>query len=109
MGWFDDQLNFDASVSPSVFYLQIFQGHSFIEKVRSSYLSTLQMYSTDIGSLDARVASDLDPAGRESIQIEPFIYLDVCIPARGEHDWMLGRADGQSERDGVGRVLGRGL
>merc|ERR1719318_2086917 len=33
MGWFDDQLNFDAS-----------------------------MYSTDIGSLDARVASDLDPA-----------------------------------------------
>jgi len=34
MGWFDDQLNFDAS-----------------------------MYSTDIGSLDARVASDLDPAG----------------------------------------------
>ena len=48
------------------------------------------MYSTDIGSLDARVASDLDPA-------------------RGEHDWMLGRADGQSERDGVGRVLGRCL
>ena len=25
------------------------------------------MYSTDIGSLDARVASDLDPAGRESL------------------------------------------
>ena len=65
MGWFDDQLNFDASVSLSLFFL-IYQGRSFIEKVRSSYLSTLQMYSTDIGSLDARVASDLDPAGRES-------------------------------------------
>ena len=65
MGWFDDQLNFDASVSPSVFL--IYQGRSFIEKMRGSYLSTLQMYSTDIGSLDARVASDLDPAGRESL------------------------------------------
>ena len=65
------------------------------------------MYSTDIGSLDVRVASDLDPAGRLS-RLD-HLYLDVCISARGEHDWMLGRADGQSERDGVGRVLGRGL
>ena len=69
-------------------------------------MPSVQIYNQDIGSLDARVAADLDvEGGRFYNQYKRVDALTV----RWEDDRVPGRVDGEGERDGIGRVLGRSL